>query len=195
MIRHVRCTQSEGEGEGASVAEERRARASPLLRRGAVRLALLDGHAPSGALASWATSARYELVALREEGGAGEWEGDVGEVGVARARSALHAHVWPGLRRRGAAPAPLFYSDDEESSDGGSCDEEDEESAVERAEAFAEALGVLGAVGAGGMVGAVGAVGEEGAAGEGEERGVRRERAERLVAAFCRALGHDLHLC
>ncbi|KPJ14965.1 hypothetical protein RR48_02706 [Papilio machaon] len=110
------------ETEGADVAEERRARAGPLLRRGAVRLVLLDALAPT---------------------------------------------------------------DDEESSDGGSCDEEDEESAVERAVWARWARGAVWARGAG-----VGAAEEEE-----EEHGLRRERAEQLVAAFCRALGHDLRLC
>lgn len=55
--------------------------------------------------------------------------------------------------------------------------EAEEAAAVERAEAFVEALGALADAGGG--------------AGDDAER---RLRAERLVAAFCRALGAELQL-
>lgn len=63
---------------------------------------------------------------------------------------------------------------------------------MERAEQFAAALALLPAAAA-----ARGAAAGRGAAGRGAPAGAaedaeRRLRAEQLVAAFCRALGHDL---
>ncbi|CAH2049790.1 unnamed protein product, partial [Iphiclides podalirius] len=175
------------ENEGAEVAEARRVLTSSVLRRGAVHLALVESAEITESLVSWGVRARYEVVALRGEGAA-EAEGE--ERGVARARAALHAHVWPSLRRRGAPPAgpgvPSPPADDCESSggEGEGEGEEGEEGAVERAEAFAEALGALAALGA-----------ARGARLAEQHDGLRLERASQLVAAFCRALGHDLDAC
>ncbi|XP_068626383.1 uncharacterized protein [Battus philenor] len=158
------------ESEGERTAGARVERAAGSLRRGAVRLALLDATQPTEAMLTWGLRARYEVVALHEAA-------EPGEAGLERARAALHAHVWPGLRRSGAGACPL---DDEDSSEGEGVDQDEEgeeERAVERAEAFAEALGVLAAL-------------------AGELRAephddLRRARAEQLVAAFCRTLERD----
>ncbi|CAK1601517.1 unnamed protein product [Parnassius mnemosyne] len=181
------------ENEGADVAEAREVRAASVLRRGAVRLALADTVDATEALVSWGLRARYEMVALRGEPDEGEGVGAAEGAGWGRARGALHAHVWPGLRRRAPHRAPPLAlpqrnADDSESSDGGGAEseeeEEEEEVAVERAEAFADALGVLAALAE-----------RRDERGEHEHDELRRERAEQLVAAFCRALGHDLHSC
>lgn len=172
-------------------------------------MALLEVYISAESLISWGLRTRYEMVALRGERGQGGEGAD--DEGPGRARAALHAHVWPALRRRGplapfdlAAGKPdcsnftetivnliqvvlmsVTLTDDYDSSDGGSDEggEEEEERAVERAEAFADALGVLSTL-----------AGQRDARLD-EHDGLRRERAEQLVAAFCRALGHDLDAC
>ncbi|CAG4962571.1 unnamed protein product [Parnassius apollo] len=175
------------ENEGADIAEAREIRAASVLRRGAVRLALADTADTADALMSWALRGRYEVVALRGERDATEvGERDGAGWGWGRARGALHAHVWPGLRRRAPRRAlPPRDTEDSESSDGGGAEsDEEEEGAVERAEAFADALGVLAELAE-----------RRDERGEREHDELRRERAEQLVAAFCRALGHDLDSC
>ncbi|XP_059054487.1 uncharacterized protein LOC131848555 [Achroia grisella] len=131
-----------------------------------------------GRLASWAAHARYELA----------------DDGLPRLRDALHAHLWP---RAPAPPHDARSSPDTTSSEeswsewvsaGGSAGAEDEESAgedVERAEEFAAALGALPAAAAHARLQAL----------TGHERRARLQRAEHLVAAFCRALGHRPDAC
>lgn len=68
-----------------------------------MRLALARG--AGDALAAAARRAGYEPVAL--DGGDDD---DDAPRGLARAREALHAHVWPGLRLRAAAPPPRGFA-------------------------------------------------------------------------------------
>ncbi|XP_026500049.2 uncharacterized protein LOC113403684 [Vanessa tameamea] len=183
-------TNDEDNENAPEVAEERRTRAAPAGgARAHVRLLVTAGARASPALLDWARRRRYELVPLRESA---EDDSDAeapfpDTYGAERVRAALHAHAWRGLERldrpahRAAVPAltsaDVTSSDEEYEGVFEEGEEEDDEAAVERAEAFAEALGALGAAGAG-------------------ERGLaqaeRLRRAESLVAAFCRALGADL---
>ncbi|KAF9803329.1 hypothetical protein SFRURICE_007175 [Spodoptera frugiperda] len=169
---------SEDELEDDSVWCRRAAGAGGAWRRAAVRLVLADCDAdPGGALAAWSAAQRAELLA---------WRGAPPDDGPERARDALQAHVWPGMQREGrAARLPPLLSSDSWSSSGGS-DESDSEAeelrAVEQAEAFAAALGSLGAA----------ADTRPAPAGGGTER---LDHAEALVQAFCRALGYDMDSC
>ncbi|CAH1639434.1 unnamed protein product [Spodoptera littoralis] len=153
--------------------------ASGAWRRAAVRLVVADCDAETGGpLAAWSAAQRAELLA---------WRGAPPDDGPERARDALHAHVWPGLQREGrAARLPPLLSSESWSSSGGS-DESDSEAeelrAVEQAEAFAAALGSLGAAAA---------ARPPAGAGSGTER---LDHAEALVQAFCRALGYDMDSC
>lgn len=70
-----------------------------------VRLVL--AHAVGEALGAAARREDYEPVALSDA-----TRDDDEPTGLARAREALHAHVWPGLRLHGA-PAPVAGEDDE----------------------------------------------------------------------------------
>ncbi|XP_052748783.1 uncharacterized protein LOC113517911 [Galleria mellonella] len=170
------------EDECTEATAQRRAAAARGAARRGVRLALparRAGDAAGGAaLARWAAAARRELV----------------RGGVRRARLALHAHAWRGLRRTdgpAADAAPLDESSSEEWAGSASEEEAEEEGGeeeVERAELFAAALGALPAAAA--------AVRGEARREEEEEeeedragREARLQRAEQLVAAFCRALG------
>lgn len=146
-----------------------------------MRLLLPDAPGAARALRAWARRRAYELVPLRERADpAADPAAPFPETyGAERARAALHAHAWRGLRRLDrparAPPAPgrePTSSDD----DYEGLEASDDEAAVERAEAFAEALGALGDARA-----AAELAPDE-----------RRRRAERLVAAFCHALGADL---
>ncbi|XP_072948131.1 uncharacterized protein [Epargyreus clarus] len=168
-------TSQECEKASEAVAEARAAAAAPAVRVAALRAA----RAPP-ALAAWASRARYEPVALAAAAAPGPFGA---AAGLPRVRAALHAHVWRGLRRLDRAPRPpLAIPEGEESSSGGSASDSDGEAgeagAVARAERFARALAALGDA--------------RGGRGRGAER---LERAEQLVAAFCRALGHDLDAC
>ncbi|XP_034835468.1 uncharacterized protein [Maniola hyperantus] len=156
---HVICVTEQG-AAAAAAAEARRAALGAA--GAAVRLVVAPGARPPGALAAWARRRGYEPVALAEraEPAAGPLP-DV--VGVQRVRDALHAHAWRGLQRTHAGVA--------EEPEGGEA-----EGAVERAEAFAAALGALAAA-------------RDAPPADDAER---RRRAERVVAAFCRALGADL---
>ncbi|KAM3960855.1 LOW QUALITY PROTEIN: uncharacterized protein ACR2FA_004993 [Aphomia sociella] len=176
------------EDECTPATAERRARvAGAAARRSGVRLVVGAGvgvvcagvgAAGDEALARWAGGARYELAA------------------AARAREALHAHTWRVRRVDGprAAPAAVRDADaasddwsDDSSSDGwGGAGASDAEQSVERAELFAAALTALPAAAA--EAGRAGRAGDEG----GDGREARLQRAEALVAAFCRALGHEL---
>ncbi|CAG9132493.1 unnamed protein product [Plutella xylostella] len=128
---------------------------------GEVQLVLAQCAAAGEALAAAAAARGYELVPLRELPDPDEPFPDV--CGVQRARAALHAHTWRGLRRAGPAPParPAPPADDEEA-------------AVERAELFAAALGALGAA-------------------RDLPPAQRRARAGDLLDTFCRALGLDTH--
>ncbi|XP_052739920.1 uncharacterized protein LOC128198441 [Bicyclus anynana] len=149
---------------GAAPADDARAGAA------AVRLLAVDGARAPDALVRWARRRGYEPVPLAERA-----DDAHDAVGVRRLRDALHAHRWRGLLRLdGCAPAGVVDADELDEDE----EEEEEEAAVERAEQFAEALGALAEAGAGAC-----------AADDDDER---RRRAERLVAAFCRALGADL---
>ncbi|KAH9633470.1 hypothetical protein HF086_013147 [Spodoptera exigua] len=170
---------TEEELEDDSVWCRRAASGGGAWRRAAVRLVVADCEAePGGALPAWSAAQRAELLA---------WRGAPPDAGVERARDALHAHVWPGLQREGRASClPPLLSSESWSSSGGS-DESDSEAeelrAVEQAEAFAAALGSLGAAAAarpapGSMAGPD-----------------RLDHAEALVQAFCRALGYDMDSC
>ncbi|XP_047527185.1 uncharacterized protein LOC125064271 [Vanessa atalanta] len=188
-------TNDEDNENAPEVAEERRTRAAAAGgARAHVRLLVTAGARAAPALLDWARRRRYELVPLRESAeDDSDAEADDAEApfpdtyGAERVRAALHAHAWRGLERldrpahRAAVPAlasaDVTSSDEEYEGVFEEGEEEDDEAAVERAEAFAEALGALGAAGA-------------------EARGLaqteRLRRAESLVAAFCRALGADL---
>lgn len=148
-----------------------------------MRLLLLDAPAAAAGPMSWARRRRYELVPLRERADPDPDPDPAAPFaetyGAERARAALHAHAWRGLQRldRPARPPPALDPQPTSSDDDyEGLDDSDDEAAVERAEAFVEALGALGDVRAP----------HELAPDE------RRRRAERLVAAFCRALGADL---
>ncbi|XP_045447391.1 uncharacterized protein LOC123655310 [Melitaea cinxia] len=181
----MRYTTDDGEA-GAALAERRRERAAAASARAAVRLLLPDAPGAARALRAWARRRAYELVPLRERADPAGDPGPFPETyGAERARAALHAHAWRGLRRldRPERPAPHRTAPPAHGREPTSSDDDyeglaasDDEAAVERAEAFVEALGALG-----------------------DARAVpelapdeRRRRAERLVAAFCRALGADL---
>ncbi|CAH2103059.1 unnamed protein product [Euphydryas editha] len=186
-------TDDEDDETGASLAEGRWARARAAGgERASVLLLAADAARAAPALLAWARRRRYELVPLRQSA-ADDSDADEDPAapfpetyGAERVRAALHAHAWRGLERLDrhaprpapaapaapAAPEPTSSDDDYE----GLEDPEDDEAAVERAEAFVEALGALG-----------GARADDGLA-----PGDRLQRAERLVAAFCRALGTDL---
>ncbi|GBP25155.1 hypothetical protein EVAR_19638_1 [Eumeta japonica] len=161
---------SANKGEGVEQAEARSAIAG-FIRADSVLLVVCEASPAPFALAEWARAHRYELVELQESAPPDvEDEPFPEQYGVQRAVCALHAHVWPGLRRldrlRSSAPsAAAAYSS-----------ESDEELQLEKAEEFAELLGRLDA--------ARGSVAD---ASDDE----RRAHAERLVGAFCRALGFD----
>lgn len=183
LLVNLKHNTQEGEA-GAALAERRREAAGAAGgagARAAVRLLLLDAPTAPPAALAWARRRGYEPVPLRERADPDpDPAAPFAETyGAERARAALHAHAWRGLQRldRPARPPPArdpppTSSDD----DYEGLDDSDDEAAVERAEAFAEALGALGDARAP----------HELAPDE------RRRRAERLVAAFCRALGADL---
>ncbi|XP_050347271.1 uncharacterized protein LOC126771433 isoform X2 [Nymphalis io] len=186
-------TDDEDTENASQIAEERRKRAGTAGAESAhIRLLVTAGARASPALVDWARRRSYELVPLRESAtDASDSDADDAEApfpetyGAERVRAVLHAHAWRGLERldRPARLAPVLASTDVTSSDeeyeGVFAEEEEEidEAAVERAEAFAEALGALG---------------ETGAEARGLAHAERLRRAESLVAAFCRALGTDL---
>ncbi|XP_046959663.1 alpha- and gamma-adaptin-binding protein p34-like [Vanessa cardui] len=181
-------TKDEDNDNASEVAEQLWARAAAG-ERAHVRLLVTAGARAPPALLAWARRRRYELVPLRESADDSDDDADApfpDTYGAERVRAALHAHAWRGLERldrpahrapaRALAPADVTSSD-EEYEGVFEEEEEDDEGAVERAEAFAEALGALGAAGA---------------EARGLARAERLRRAESLVAAFCRALGADL---
>lgn len=131
-----------------------------------MRLALAP--AAAAALEGAARRAGYEPVALTAAAGDDDDEDE--PRGLARAREALHAHVWPGLRLRPPRAPPARDDDD---------DEWEWRSAppapAPAEERFAEALGALGAARA--------AVAQADL-----PQAQRLQRAEALLAAFCHAL-------
>ncbi|XP_049878093.1 uncharacterized protein LOC126375232 [Pectinophora gossypiella] len=138
---------------------------------GGVRLALCAcaEEALPATLRAAARRRGYELVALQAAAAAAPPAGPFPELhGLARAREALHAHVWPGLRRAAEA--------------AGVVDEADAAECAVRAEAFAAALGALQAAAAARALAPRGS------------RAERRQRADQLLDAFCRALGPDYDL-
>lgn len=186
LLVNLKLNTQDGE-DGAALAERRRTAAADAGVRAAVRLLLLDAPAAAAGLQPWARRRGYEPVPLRERA-TDDPDRDPAApfaetYGAERARAALHAHAWRGLQRldRPARPPPPAHDPQPTSSDDDyegldDSDDSDDEAAVERAEAFVEALGALGDARAP----------HELAPDE------RRRRAERLVAAFCRALGADL---
>lgn len=106
----------------------------------------------------------YEPVALADDDAYHDDEDE--PRGLARAREALHAHEWPGLRLHSTqAPPPAAAEDEEwEWHSAPAADFGD----------FASALGALGAARA--------------AVASSESREQRVQRASALLAAFCRAM-------
>lgn len=177
---------------GAQCAEKRSERASEAWRRAGVRV-VVGECARHAALDAWAAAQRAEFVPRRSVADTRDTRDALAapfapSAGLQLARDALHAHVWPNLVRAGALPLPPVATSDSES--GASSESESESGAaesdssaaelraVERAEAFALALGALGACPRGAELPAA-------------PRDVRFDRAEEIVTAFCRALGLD----
>lgn len=162
-----------GDGEGATEAEARVARAPA-----ALLLAAVEAERVPSTVAEWAARVPVEVVPLRAPPASpAELAEPFGEErGVRRLREALHAHVWPNMRRHGAGTSP-DPAPDSETEDDLDLEPEDAADEVERAERFAAALGALGPA----TRHVAGLSGTE-----------RCAAAEALVAEFARALGVSL---
>ncbi|CAH0405542.1 unnamed protein product [Chilo suppressalis] len=150
-----------------------------------VRVVVTENEFEDSALVAIAATCHYELIPLHATA-----DPDAGEAaGPERIKAAFHAHVWPGMQPFNCLPLTLGDNDDSDSDSWSSWqgadevldDNESNERWVERAEAFAAALGSLPQAAA-----AVRA--------ERGDRAVRLARAELVLAAFCDALGEPLHL-
>ncbi|KAJ0182856.1 hypothetical protein K1T71_002225 [Dendrolimus kikuchii] len=174
-----------GEGE-----REARRRWAAVGGAPAVGVAAGEWARASPALARWAAAQRVDAVPLLERPSPDAPvapDAPFAEAyGVQRVRDALHAHAWRGLRRHRHRPRAHAHAQAGDCvvrveagvGEGEGDGEEEEAGAVERAEAFALALGALG-----------------GARDSPADDAQRRARAEQLVAAFARALGLDADEC
>ncbi|XP_030034459.1 uncharacterized protein LOC115450547 isoform X2 [Manduca sexta] len=170
---------STGGSATVACAEGRQQRAGAAERGADVRLVAASCVEPDAELEAWAASHHRELVALREA--SPETPGPfLEQYGVERLRGALHAHAWRGMERvrPDHGPLPSLSRTSSESSEGSAGSAGTEEESVERAEAFVAALGAL-----------------EAARDSRHGDAARLDRAEQVVAAFCRALGYDLDAC
>ncbi|CAB3251051.1 unnamed protein product [Arctia plantaginis] len=154
-----------------------------------VRVLMADciDHEP---LEAWAVAQHADFVPRLEEAQGQADEPFADAYGLERARATLHAHAWSNLQRKEArfstSLPPLNGTEGENESGASSeselawegCASDEEVRAVERAEAFAAALGALSAA-------------SPPPAHPALPRPERLQRAEDLVTAFCRALGLD----